>query len=192
MEERHSGHRRQEVPVHRFLVHDHRGEHREACAGHNHAHRRQAGRRQGLRQAASARPPKLEVWNYGTVAERVAAADSRWTWKGNWRAGSGNEAQIRTASEKGAEASIKFKGTGAIVVGPYLREGGKADVYLDGKLDRTVDVYSDERGSKENEAVWHAFGLKNGKHTVRLVVRGEPYASNKGMNVAVTDLVIFR
>ena len=156
---------------------------------------RTGGRLEGdkvLIKPQTPRPPKLEIWNYGTVAELVPAADSRWTWKGNWSAGSGNEAQTRTASEKSAEASIAFKGTGVIVVGPYLGEGGKADVYLDGKLDRTVDVCSDERGSKGGEAVWHAFGLKNGEHTVRLVVRGEPYGSNKGANVAVTGLAIFR
>ena len=67
-----------------------------------------------------------------------------------------------------------FDGTGVIVVGPYLPKGGKADVYLDGKLDRTVDVYPDENSIQGGESVWHAFGLKNGKHAVRVVVKGEP------------------
>jgi hypothetical protein len=155
---------------------------------------RTGGKLQGdkvLVKVQSPRPPKLELWNYGTVAERVPTTDSRWTWKGDWRAGSGTDT-TRTASERSAEASIAFQGTGAITVGPYLGEGGKADVYLDGKLDRTVDVCSDERGSKGGEAVWHAFGLKNGPHTLRLLMRGEPYGDYKGTNVALTDLVIFR
>ncbi len=33
-------------------------------------------------------------------------------------------------------------------------------------LDRTVDVYPDEDHRKNGEAVWHAFGLKNGKLVV--------------------------
>jgi len=134
--------------------------------------------------------PKLEVWDYGKVAERVSADDPRWSWAGAWR--KDEKRSTRTASEKGAEASISFTGAGAIVVGPYLATGGKADVYLDGRLDRTVDVNSDEKGSKGGEAVWHTFGLKNGRHTVRIVVRGEPYADRQGAEVAVEDLVVFQ
>jgi hypothetical protein len=134
--------------------------------------------------------PKLEVWDYGKVSERVSADDPRWSWRGAWR--KDEKRPTRTASEKGAEASVSFTGAGAIVVGPYLATGGKADVYLDGRLDRTVDVNSDEKGSKGGEAVWHTFGLKNGRHTVRIVVRGEPYADRQGTEVAIEDLVVFR
>ena len=136
-------------------------------------------------------PPKLEIWNYGTVAERVAAGDKRWTFTGAWRPGTGKDTTKR-ATDKGAEASIDFNGTGAIVVGPYYVEGGKADVYLDGRLDRTVDVASDERGGRSNESVWHVFGLKSGPHHIRVAVRGEAYGNSAGTTVGITDLVVFR
>jgi hypothetical protein len=93
---------------------------------------------------------------------------------------------------KGAEGAIEFDGTGVIIVGPYLPNGGKADMWLDGKLHSTVDVFPDESSRKGGESVWHAFGLKNGKHTVRLVVRGESYPGSKGSEVGVDDLVVFR
>jgi phosphatidate phosphatase APP1 len=73
-----------------------------------------------------------------------------------------------------------------------LKSGGKADVYVDGKLDRTVDVYSDEEGNRTKEAVWHFYGLNPGKHTVRLVVRGEPYGDSTGTDVSIDDLIVFR
>jgi hypothetical protein len=128
------------------------------------------GRLEGDRLVVKEQTPKpvaLPEWNYGTVAGRVKS----WTFSPTW-------------PEKGAEASIAFSGTGAIVVGPYVPHGGKADVYLDGKLDRTVDVDSDEDNTKNSEAVWHAFGLKDGNHTLRVVVREMP--------VAVQELVVFR
>ncbi len=62
-----------------------------------------------------------------------------------------------------------------ILTGWYLPSGGLADVYLDGELSRTVDVYPDEDDVKFGEAVWHAFGLTDAEHELRLVVRGEPY-----------------
>ncbi len=143
------------------------------------------------------KPAKLEMWDdYGSPAERIKSADPRWTWKGEWQArpaqGRHNSGAAKFSAAKGAEASIAFEGTGAIVVGPYLATGGKADVYLDGKLDRTVDVYPDEDRIKHGEAVWHAFGLKPGKHTVRVVVRGEPYPGSKGAEIQIEDIVVFR
>jgi hypothetical protein len=135
--------------------------------------------------------PKLEVWDdFGSPVERVAASDARWQWKGEWRTDPKRPTHI--SAEKGAEARIEFEGTGAIVAGPYLVKGGVLDVYLDGRLDRTLDVYSDESSDRGGEAVWHAFGLKGGKHTVRLVVRGERYERSTGAEVGIDDLVVFR
>jgi hypothetical protein len=118
----------------------------------------------------------------------VTVADSRWTWAGNWRA----DRQTRLSATKGAEASISFEGTGAIIVGPYLPTGGKADVYLDGKLHQTVDVYPDEKARKNGESVWHAFQIKPGKHTLKIIVRGESYSDSGGADVGIDDLVVFR
>jgi hypothetical protein len=139
---------------------------------------------------------KLEVWDdYGSPVERIGSGDARWTFKGDWAA---SEAQgrsktvRRTSSQKGAEAVISFEGTGGIIAGPYLASGGTADVYLNGELERTVDVYPDEDRSKGDEAVWHIFGLKPGRHEVRLVVRGEPYPGSKGADIAIQEFVVFR
>jgi hypothetical protein len=135
------------------------------------------------------KPWKLELWDdFGTPVERVAAADPRWRWKGEWT----SEKSVRIARAKGAEASIEFEGSGVIVTGPYLPSGGKADIYLDGKLVRTVDVYPDENSRKNSEAVYHAFGLKNVKHSVRVAVRGETYPGSKGTDIGIEDLVVFR
>jgi hypothetical protein len=135
------------------------------------------------------RPAKYEVWDdYGSPVERVPVSDSRWQWKGGWQ----EAKQGRIASAKGDEASFRFTGTGVILVGQYLPKGGKADVYLDGKLVQTLDVYPDENATKNGESVWHAFRLKNGDHSVRLVLRGEPGPGSGGTEVSLSSFVVFR
>src|SRR5687767_13739246 len=52
------------------------------------------------------KPAKFEIWDdYGSPAERIPAADARWTWKGEWRA----DRNLKLASSKGAEAAIDFE-----------------------------------------------------------------------------------
>ena len=67
-----------------------------------------------------------------------------------------------------------------------------ADVYLDEGPARTVDVYIDSGYGRGSESVYHQFGLPDGRHTVRLVVRGEPYEGSKGTDVILSDLIVFR
>jgi len=133
--------------------------------------------------------PKLEVWDdFGSPAERVLVQDARWTFTGTWK----DAGRAKLSGEKGASAAIEFEGTGAIIAGTYLTSGGKLQVFVDGKPDRTLDVYSDEKGNRGGESVWHAFGLKNGKHQIRLVVSGETYQGSTGTDVSIDDLVVFK
>jgi hypothetical protein len=138
-------------------------------------------------------PASLEIWDdYGSPAERVSVNDARWTFSGPWErerpTSRGGTASVRWTGAAGAEASIAFEGTGAILAGTYLPSGGTADIYLDGKLHRTVDVYSDGESSRSDEAVWHAFRLTPGGHRLRVVVRGEPYRGASGETSTGTDL----
>ncbi|UCG86566.1 MAG: ADP-ribosylglycohydrolase family protein [Gemmatimonadota bacterium] len=147
-------------------------------------------------------PAALDLWDdYGSPVERVLVDDPRWIFSGDWeqespasRSWVGTERWNGTA---GAEASIELRGTGAIIAGSYMPSGGKADIYLDGELHRTVDVYSDEDATKSHESVWHAFGLQDGEHRLRVVVRGEQYVGtdgdqSSGTDVSLSYLVVFR
>ncbi len=145
-----------------------------------------------------ATPAELEIWDdYGSPQERIPASDARWRWKGPWKQNlivdrRETEWRGKIASKKGAEATISFEGTGAIITGPYLPTGGTAEVYLDGELHNTVDVHPDEDNRKYGDSVWHVFGLEDGSHTVRVVVLGEPYEGSQGSEVIVENLVVFR
>lgn len=141
-------------------------------------------------------PATLDVWDdYGSPVERIPVTDQRWTLEGDWENRTskwGPEHAVGTSSSRGAEATIEFEGTGAIISGSYLPTGGEADIYLDGQLDRTVDVWSDEDQPKGWEAVWHNYWLEDDRHTLRFVVRGEPYPESTGSDIALTHLVVFR
>jgi len=141
---------------------------------------------------------ELVVWDdYGSPVERVGTDDARFSFseawqrdvRQSWRAG---DRPFRVSAAPGAEMTVTFEGTGGILVGPWLPDGGMADVYFDDEPMRTIDVYSDEEDAKGSETVWHAFGLEDASHTVRLVVRGEPYGESTGAQVVIEDLVIFR
>jgi hypothetical protein len=147
-------------------------------------------------------PAALDLWDdYGSPVERIPAGDSRWRWQGDWREKKvskwGADFVSRASGRRGAEVSVSFRGTGAILVGWYLPAGGLADVFLDGEPAGTIDVYPDEEDVKLDEAVWHAFGLADREHELRLVVRGEPYVESpeirsRGTEICLTSLVVFR
>ena len=141
-------------------------------------------------------PAHLDVWDdYGTAKEQIHFDDARWTWSGEWRP---EVTQIwkgeyanKVSSERGAEARISFDGTGATITGILLPDGGRADVYLDGKLSSTIDVYPDEPDAKFGESIWHEFGLENKSHQLRIVVRGEPFGDSLGSNISISSLIVF-
>jgi len=147
-------------------------------------------------------PVQLEMWDdYGTPVERISVDDPRWTFVGDWERESFTspvwQSTVRQTGARGAEASIVFDGTGAIIAGTYMPSGGTADIYLDGELHSTVDVYPDEDARKPFESVWHAFGLEDGEHQLRVVVRGEPYRGiggdeSGGTDISLSYLVVFR
>jgi hypothetical protein len=138
--------------------------------------------------------PPLEQWEYGKALRRVGCDESGWSLKGEWepvRRGG----RARGSNTAGAEAVFAFEGTGVEIVGMYVPDGGFADVYLDGELKRTTDCFLDyawnENDRRDEEDVWHAFDLPRGKHTVRIVVRGEPFKGSSGSWVILTEAVVF-
>ena len=67
-----------------------------------------------------------------------------------------------------------------------------ADVYLDGKLHRTVDVYMGTRRNRVTEAVWHAFGLPGREHSLRVVSWGETPPGGHWTDITLEKLAVFR
>jgi hypothetical protein len=71
--------------------------------------------------------------------------------------------------------------------------GGKADIYVDDEIDRTIDTYFNYNNQEYgNTSIWHKFNLTPGTHKVRIEVRGEKRAESEGTKINLTDALVFK
>lgn len=144
--------------------------------------------------------PVLEVSFPDVVFDRRFSIfdENTWTFKGKWspREVAGRDSQVRKqsmfAENAGEELLIEFSGTGISLEGNWYRDGGKADIFVDGALHRTIDTYYDFANQQHTASIWHILNLEPGNHTVRLKVRGEKRPESSGTRIYVTSAVIFR
>jgi hypothetical protein len=129
---------------------------------------------------------KMEQWDPGVPYKRVAAMESAWTFKGNWEV---NKNQ-KTSRGAGNEAIVDFEGVAIGLTGALTTDGGRADVYIDGKKVSAADAYSD--AATQDNSLWHTYGLKKGRHTLRLVTRDDADSRSKGKRITVTNAIIYR
>jgi hypothetical protein len=94
------------------------------------------------------------------------------------------------ATGAGSEVTLKFSGVAVALVGRLTQDGGRADVYLDGKKVGVADAFIVER--THDNVLWHTYGLESGGHTVRLVTRGDADKRSKGTKVSVERAVLYR
>ena len=138
--------------------------------------------------------PRLEQWDMGIPDRRIDTLDASWNWKGNWSEehywGTNGLLCRKTVSGTGSEATLNFTGSAVALVGKYSQEGGRADVYLDGEKVGEIDAYIVER-TNDND-LWHTYGLKPGKHTVRLVTRDDTDPRSKGKRILIETAISYR
>ncbi len=130
--------------------------------------------------------PKLEQWNPGIPEKKIKATDDEWTWKGNWSEDKG----AKNSQAAGNEATLKFNGVAVAVTGALTQDGGRTDVYLDGKKAGVADAYIVER--THDNVLWNVYGLKAREHTVRFVTVADADSRSKGKRVAISGAVIYR
>ena len=144
--------------------------------------------------------PKLEVAFPDLVFDkRISIFDENaWTFKGKWsplKATSWDKQAVNQsmfAENAGDELEIAFNGTGISLTGNWIKDGGKADVYVDNVLNRSIDTYYDFANQQHVESIWHILNLQPGDHKVRLVIKGEKRPESAGTRVYITSAIIFR
>jgi ADP-ribosylglycohydrolase len=136
---------------------------------------------------------KLEQWNPGRPARLIGIEDTAWTWSDAWTTETSNpdegKVAVRVASGAGAEVSLRFTGVAIALVGPLSQSGGRADVYVDGRKTRPLDAFIPER--THDNALWHAYDLAPGAHTVRIVLRDDADARAKGKRVVIERAISY-
>lgn len=114
-----------------------------------------------------------------------------WNLKGNWK--DDENKKTKYSGNKGDEISFTFEGTGVSLVGNWVRDGGKADVYIDDQFKRSIDCYFFFSGQEQrNMNLYHLVNLPEGKHTIRLVVKGEKRPESEGNNIYIKEAVVFK
>jgi hypothetical protein len=114
-----------------------------------------------------------------------------WQMKGKWLNYRNDQAKFSDTT--GDEITFTFEGTGVSIAGNWLRDGGKADVYVDESFKRTIDCYYYfSKQEHRNMDLYHITGLPMGKHVVKLVVKGEKRPESEGVRVYISEATVFK
>jgi hypothetical protein len=122
-----------------------------------------------------------------------------WTFKGSWKpleVTSEKDKKVTKqsmyAEKAGDELDIDFNGSGMSIEGNWYKDGGKADIYVDGNLHHTIDTYYNFANQQHTVSIWHVLNLKQGAHKVKIIVKGEKRPESAGKRVYITSATIFR
>lgn len=140
-------------------------------------------------------PPELAPSNFGVPVKVLWVQDAAWTWSGRWVEKDGNiwadKIRIRDTEGAGSEATLKFTGTGVALAGDLAKDGGRADVYLDGvKSELLADAYI-VPNTHDND-LWRIHGLKPGEHTLRLVMRDDADPRSTGRKLMISRAIVYQ
>ena len=138
--------------------------------------------------------PPLEQWDADPPIRRLEFDDPAWEWRGDWAPGvfvrPWAEWKVKETSAAGAEAALRFEGTGVAIVGGMTQEGGRADVYIDGeRSDLPLDAWIPERTF--DNVLWHRTGLEPGEHDIRIVVSGDADERSRGELIQIQFAVVY-
>ncbi len=133
------------------------------------------------------KPAKLEQCNFGLPVKLVGQADPAWRWRGAWT----TAGDAKVSAGAGQEAVLRFEGTGIALVGNCTQDGGRADIYLDGRKQKLVaDAWIPER-THDND-LWHRNDLSPGAHTLRVVTRPDSNPKSKGTKLSITRAILYQ
>lgn len=118
--------------------------------------------------------------------------NSKLAWTGLWKSvdsTSHRGGSMHLSTTKGSLVTAGFDGTGVRWVSAVGPSYGKAKVYIDGKLDATIDLYSSKPAGRR--IVYTKRGLTNARHRITVKVAGEKNTASSGVGVGVDGFEIY-
>jgi len=129
----------------------------------------------------SATDTQVVIDAFGFGGEVVADPEALIAW-GSVDASRASGGSLRRSDVEGASATFTFRGTGVAWYTVRDRRQGRAAIYVDGALVRTVDNYAETPTFGIARSV---SGLADGPHTLRIVALGEARRAAKGSFVSI-------
>jgi hypothetical protein len=120
-----------------------------------------------------------------------------WTFKGKWAdfvIGRGDSDIFKCSTTAGDEMQMTFTGKAILLQGYCNNDGGKADIFIDNTLMKTIDFYYREEAGiyLGNRAhLFHVLTLDNKEHILRLVTRTDRNSKSSGHKVWVERAMIY-
>jgi hypothetical protein len=142
-------------------------------------------------------PPAFEVSFPNMAADTIIDIQQTNSWKfsGNWNKKMTREWAIPfiESNQYGDYAELTFNGTGIIVNGNWTKNGGKADLFVDGKFFRSINTWYYHFGQEqENIQIGHVLNLEPGNHTLKIVVKGEKCEESAGTMVSLISATVLK
>jgi len=126
--------------------------------------------------------------------KRVTIFDSpadAWKTEGIWT--ESNDKKSKYSNKAGDEISLTFEGSGVSIEGNWVKDGGMADVFVDGIFKRTIDCYFDYAKQEHRGInIFHVLNLPNGKHTVKLIVKDTKNPKSTDTKIYVSGAIIYK
>ncbi|SFK56402.1 Right handed beta helix region [Streptosporangium canum] len=144
------------------------------------------------------RPTALKVWRNQALTDvsltkaagvetidnvsGVTYTGTGWDWKNDQRGGAGSTLGDLHATQTDGDAfELAFHGTGVEYIAQVNSDEGKVDLYLDGKLDTTIDNHNPTR--EYQKVVYTKTGLAPGPHTLKGVKKDGSYFIVDGFKI---------
>lgn len=102
----------------------------------------------------------------------------------NRSSGSAYKGTLKYSNYPGDYVEFTFFGTAIKWIGPKGENFGKADVFIDGVPVGEVDCYSED-GWTDRQVLYSKTGLAYGKHSIKIVVKGEKSSCSSDAYVGI-------
>lgn len=125
----------------------------------------------------------IAAWSAAADVAVVQESNAAITYRGTWKTASHTSylgGKARWTRARGAKASLRFTGTAIAWVGPVGPTRGKARVYIDGNLVKTVNTWASS--FRASRVLFTKSWATSGTHRITIIANGTPGHPTVGLD----------